>query len=75
MIVYQDYELCMLLFHNIFERPCSDLQLSLRYICIGNGKDFSGKLLVGGLPLPPRYSCILSNGKDLGGGDVSDKDF
>ena len=62
-------------YDNIFQRPCSDLQLSSRYLCIGNGKDFSGKVLVGGLPSPPRYSCILSNGKDLGGGDVSGKDF
>ena len=50
----------MLLFDNIFERPCSDLQLSSRYLCIGNVEDFSGKVLVGGLPSPPRYSCILT---------------
>ena len=44
-------------------------------VYIGNGKDLSGKVLVGGLPSSPRYSCILSSGKDLGGGDVSGKDF
>ena len=44
----------MLLLDNIYDQPCSDLPLSLRYLCInGNGKDFRGKVLVGGLPPPP----------------------
>ena len=44
----------MLLLDNIYDQPCSDLPLSLRYLCInGNGKDFSGKVLVGVLPPPP----------------------
>ena len=30
------------------------LRVPLRYLCIiGNGKDFSGKFLIGGLPPPP----------------------
>ena len=43
----------MLLLDNIYDQPCSDLPLSLRYLCtIGNGKGFRGKVLVGGLPHP-----------------------
>ena len=71
VIVNQDYELCSFLIIYLSDHGLAIIPK----ICIGNGKDFSGKVLVGGLPSPPRYSCILSNGKDFGGGDVSGKDF
>ena len=39
---------------NVFKYTGFFFRVPLRYLCIiGNGKDFSGKFLIGGLPPPP----------------------